>query len=271
MTHPMLPAPPVDAIVSGTVEVAVTTVMASLTIAALVFALVYWWRTGRPTVLMLFLAGGAMMLLEPFVDVVGGCWHPQDLARAFTLWQRPMPIWLCLTYFVYFGIGGGLSWIVFRRSPTPRALWLIFVSGIVGDVVLETVLLHWNTYVYYGNQPLVLLKFPMWWAAVNPLVDVVVVVALVRYQQALRGPRTLLIIPMAVGISTAVNAVVGLPSWTAINSDLGGITRDLLGVGTYAIAVVVMVLITRTRAETGGAAGLVADDQPVRGFSGVTP
>lgn len=80
-----VPVPPYEATVSDTVEASVTTVMASLSVAALVFALVYWWRTGRPTILALFFAGGAMVLLEPFVDVVGGCWHPNDLARLFTL------------------------------------------------------------------------------------------------------------------------------------------------------------------------------------------
>ena len=43
-----VPVPPYGATVSDTVETAVTTVMASLATAALVFALVYWWRTGRP-------------------------------------------------------------------------------------------------------------------------------------------------------------------------------------------------------------------------------
>jgi hypothetical protein len=245
-----VPVPPYDATVSGTVETTVTTVMASLATAALVFALVYWWRTGRPTILALFVAGGAMMLLEPFVDVVGGCWHPNDLARVFTLWDRPMPVWLCLTYFVYFGVGGGLTWMVLRRGMTPKLLWGLFISSAVGDAVMEMVLLHWNTYVYYGDQPLVLMKFPLWWAPVNSLVDVAVAVAIVRFEPALRGVRAVLIVPLAVGISAAVNTVAGWPSWTAINSDIGGIGGALLGVATFAVAAAIMWLLANLKATT---------------------
>ena len=235
-----LPVPPYNATVSDAVETTVTTVMASLATAALVFALVYWWRTGRPTILALFLAGGAMMLLEPFVDVVGGCWHPNDLARVFTLWDRPMPVWLCLTYFVYFGVGCGLSWLVLRRGMTPKLLWGLFISSAVGDAVMEMVLMHWDTYVYYGAQPLVMFKFPLWWAPVNSLVDIAVAVAIVRYEDALRGVRAVLIIPLAMAISAAVNTVAGFPSWTAINSNIGGLGGALLGVATFVVAAVIM-------------------------------
>jgi len=238
-----VPVPPYDATVSDTVETTVTTVMASLACGALVFALVYWWRTGRPTVLALFFAGGAMMLLEPFVDVVGGCWHPNDLARVFTLWDRPMPVWLCLTYFVYFGVGGGLSWIVLRRGMSSGLLWGLFISSAVGDAVMEMILMHWNTYLYYGAQPLVLLKFPLWWAPVNSLVDVAVAVAIVRYENALRGPRAVLIIPLAMAISAAINTVAGFPSWTAINSNIDGIGGALLGLATFAISAVIVRLL----------------------------
>lgn len=245
-----LPVPPYDATVSGTVETVVTTVMASLATAALVFALVYWWRTGRPTILALFVAGGAMMLLEPFVDVVGGCWHPNDLARVFTLWDRPMPVWLCLTYFVYFGVGGGLTWLVLRRGMTPKLLWGLFISSAVGDAVMEMVLMHWDTYVYYGAQPLVLLKFPLWWAPVNSLVDVAVAVAIVRYEHLLRGARAVLIIPLAMAISAAVNTVAGFPSWTAINSGIDGVGGALLGVATFAISAVIVRILADPKVTT---------------------
>jgi hypothetical protein len=257
-----LPTPPVDATVSDVVEANVITVMAGLTGVALVFAVVFWWRTKQPTVLMLILAGGSMMLLEPFVDVVGGCWHPSDLARVFTLWERPMPVWLCLTYFVFFGIGGGLTWLVVRRGATPRTLWLLFLGGLVGDVVLETVLMHWDVYRYYGNQPLVFLKFPLWWAPVNSVVDVVTAVAIVRFAAHLRGARQVLIIPLAMAISAAANTVAGLPSWTAVNSpDLGPVTRDALGLASFVVAGVIVWLLAAGATGTGPRATSAPDDR----------
>src|SRR5271155_2758138 len=130
MSYGVLPLPPLDATVSDTASTTVTIVMAAMALGALAFSLAHWRHSGRPTVLMMFLAGGAMMVLEPFVDTAGSCWHPSNLARAFTLWDRPMPIWLCLTYFFYFGVGGGLTWLLLRKASTRGVLWGIFAAGV---------------------------------------------------------------------------------------------------------------------------------------------
>jgi hypothetical protein len=249
MSLAVLPQPPLDSAVSSTVETTVTSAIAAIGVAALAFALTHWRISGRPTVLMLLLAGGAMMVLEPFVDLVGACWHPSNLTRAFTLWERPMPVWLCLTYFVYFGIGGGLSWLAVRRSASRRTIWALFFAGIAGDVVLENVLLNWHLYVYYGHQPLKLLNFPLWWAAVNSTVNVVVAVAVVRYARSLQGMLQLLIIPLAVGISLALNSIVGFASWTAINSGFDGIVLQLSGLVTFGVAVALMHLLANAMAN----------------------
>lgn len=243
MSYAVLPQPPIDSTVSSAVEATVITVMATLVVAALVFALVHWRASGPPTVLMLFLAGGAMMVLEPFVDVGGACWHPSDLARVFTLWDRPMPVWLCLTYFVYFGIGGGLSWLALRRSPTRRVIWGVFIAAILADAVMENVLMNWHLYVYYGNQPLRVLNFPLWWAPVNSLINIAVAAAVVRYERSLRGVRQLLIVPLALGISLAVNSIAGFASWTAINSSFTGVGLQLSGLVTFGVAILLVRLI----------------------------
>lgn len=240
----LVPQPPVDAVISHTVDRNVTTVMATLAAVALLFSLYYWRRTGRPTFLVLFAAGGAMMLLEPFVDTVGGCWHPANATRGFELWGRPMPLWLCLAYFVYFGIGAGLTWLALRRRNTPRAMWTLFAAGMAGDLVLEVTLLHWDTYVYYGDQPLVLWNFPLWWAPVNSLVDVAVAALIIRYEAALAGPRQLLIIPLAMAVTASVNTMAGWPSWTAVNSDLGDPARQLAGLVTFAVAGLLLRLLS---------------------------
>jgi hypothetical protein len=245
-----VPVPPVGALIDPALDHVVTTVMAVLVGVALLFSLFYWRRTGRPTFLVLFAAGGAMMLLEPFVDTVGGCWHPANAIRAFTLWGRPMPLWLCLCYFVFFGIGGGLTWLALRTRPTGRTVWGLFVFSALGDVVLEVTLLHFHTYVYYGDQPLVLLSFPLWWAPVNSLIDVAVAVLIVRYESALVGVRQLLIVPLAMATSAAMNTIAGWPSWTAVNSDLGAVGRELAGLATFAVAIVLVRAMAN--AMTGG-------------------
>jgi hypothetical protein len=232
----MSPTPPVHSVISDTVDRNVNIVMFTLAGLALVWSLISWRRSGRPTFLLLFVAGGCMMVMEPLVDVVGGCWFPSNSWRAFELWHRPMPVWLCVTYFVYFGIGGGTIWTLMRRGASTRTLWLIFVAAIAADFVLEATLMHWDTYLYYGDQPLVVAKFPFWWAAVNASIAVVVP-ALIVLAERLPGWRDVYIVPLAVSTSAAVNIVVGWPSWTAVNSDPSDVVRQLLGLATFAIAI----------------------------------
>jgi len=250
MNDSRIPAAPVDSLISDTVDRNVNIVMFALAGVALVWSLVYWRRTGRPTFLLLFLGGGAMMVLEPLVDTVGGCWFPENSWGAFELWNRPMPVWLCTTYFVYFGIGGGLTWLLMRRGASAAALWLVFVGDMAADFVLEATLLHWDTYVYYGDQPLVVAKFPLWWAAVNASIAMAVPAAIVLTERGLRGWRQLYIIPLALSVSAAVNIVVGWPSWTATNSDPSDLARQLLGLLTFAIAIAGMrILISAVAAQ----------------------
>jgi hypothetical protein len=255
MSDSLIPPAPVDSRISDTVDTNVNTVMFVLAGLALAYALIYWRRTGRPTFLLLFLAGGAMMVLEPLVDTVGACWFPENSWRAFELWNRPIPVWLCTTYFIYFGIGGGLTWLLMRRGASAATLWLVFVGDVAADFVLEATLLHWDTYVYYGDQPLVFAKFPFWWAAVNASIAMAVPAAIVLTGRWLRGWRQLYIIPLALSVSAAGNIVVGWPSWTAINSDPSDPARQLLGLLTFAIAIAAMRVLI----------GAVAARQPARG------
>lgn len=243
MNDSRIPAAPVDSMISDAVDRNVNVVMFVLAGLALACSLVYWRRTGRPTFLLLFLAGGAMMVLEPLVDTVGACWFPENAWRAFELWNRPIPVWLCVTYFVYFGIGGGLTWLLMQRGASAATLWLVFVGDVAADFVLEATLLHWDTYVYYGDQPLVLAKFPFWWAAVNASIAMAVPAAIVLGERWLRGWRQVYIVPLALSVSAAVNIVVGWPSWTAINSGPSDLARQSLGLLTFAIAIAAMKLL----------------------------
>lgn len=252
MNDSRIPSPPVDSLIGHTADRNVNIVMFTLAGLALVSSLVYWRRTGRPTLLLLFLAGGSMMVLEPIVDTVGACWFPANEWRAFVLWNRPIPVWLCVTYFVYFGIGGSAIWALMRRGASARTLWLVFAIGVAADFALEAILMQWNTHIYYGDQPLVLAKFPFWWGAVNASIAVAVPASIVVCERWLQGWRQVAIVPLALSVSAATNIVVGWPSWTAINSNPSHVVRQALGLLTYAIAIAGMrILIGAVAAREG--------------------
>jgi hypothetical protein len=246
MTAQLVPGAPVDSAIDSSTQTAVTSVMAVFAVAALVFSLVHLRRTGRPTVLLLWLSGGAMMLMEPMIDTVGACWFPaRDSWVVFTLWGRPLPAWLCLCYFFYFGVGVSVTWLLMKRGLTRTQLWVLFAGSMVGDAVMEIILLQADTYIYYGHQPLILAKFPLWWAPVNSLITMVAAALVYRFEHELVGRRLLLIIPIAVSASAAVNAVAGWPSWLVINSDLGDVATQAGGLATFALSFWCMSLVVR--------------------------
>jgi hypothetical protein len=237
----LVPAPPLGPAVSEATQRNLTIVMGAIAAVALVIALVYFARTRRPTLLLLYLSGGLLMVFEPMVDTVGACWFPRHHSWVlFTLWGRPMPIWLGLTYFFYFGIGIGAIWMLMRRGVTRMQLWALFGLAMLGDLLLETIVLHTHGYLYYGHQPLVLAEFPLWWAPVNALIAIVPAAVIYRLEGHLIGFRQWLIVPITITASAAINAAVGWPSWVMINSDLGYLPRQLGGLASFALGVWLM-------------------------------
>ena len=253
----LTPQPPLDMTVDKTAELGITIALAGIVAVALVFSFIDWFRTGRPLVVLLMVSGGAIMVFEPMVDTVGACWFPSNSWTAFTAWGRPLPVWLCLAYFFYFGIATSAIWKALRRGLTRRQIWLVFCAAMLGDLIFETVLLTMNPYVYYGYQPLLLGKFPLWWMAVNAAIPLVLAALIYRFDSYFRGWRTLLVIPLALTTSAAVNAAVGWPSWLVINTDVGWVLTQAGGLATFAAACAVVNLVA------AAVAGPHAADEPL--------
>lgn len=239
----LIPQPPFDMVIDKGYELWITGIIGLCAVVALLFSLEHWRRSGRPVVLLMLLSGGAMMVFEPLVDTVGGCWFPENSWIAYSAWGRPIPVWLCLTYFFYFGIGAGLLWIAMKRGMTGKQIWLAFAGAMLGDLVLETVLLMFDPYIYYGYQPLLLGKFPLWWAAVNGLVPFVFVALVCRLDSFFKGWRYLTIVPIALTASVSANAAAGWPSWTVINTDWGWLASQIGGLLTFVLAFWIMQVI----------------------------
>lgn len=239
----LVPQPPFELMVDKTHELWITGIIGSFALAALVFSLVQWARSGRPVVLLLFISGGLMMVFEPLVDTVGACWFADNSWIAFTGWGRPIPVWLCFSYFFYFGIGVGTLWISMKGGMSRNQLWMAYAIAIVGDLVFETILLTFDPYTYYGHQPLLLHKFPLWWGAVNGLIPIVLAAVVYSCDSVLKGWKHLAIIPLALFTSPAINAAVGWPSWTVINTDLGWVLTQAGGLLTFVLGAAVMAVV----------------------------
>lgn len=151
---------------------------------------------------------------------------------------------------MYFRFGGELTWLAIRRSPTSRTLWSLFFAGMIGDVILEVTFLQFDVHLL-RRQPLTIFKLPLWWAAPNSLIDVVVAVPIYRMEHVLVGWRQILIIPIAMAFSVILNTVSGWPSWTAVNSRPGGALSQFPGLLTFAVSFVMLWLIAKLTVDPG--------------------
>ena len=251
MQNSLIPQPPLDALVTPGVEFWVTLINGMVTVVWLGYALLEWRRTGKATFLLLVLGGAAMCTIEPFIDTVGACWFPENAPVAFNFYGRPMPYWLIFSYPNYFGVGAAVIWRMMRAGMTQGKLWKLYIGMFLTDVILEVVLLPFGAYLYYGQQPLVFMHFPVWWATINCCTPIVMAAAMTRFEAYFaNGWRQLAIIPLSLTVTMAVNAAIGWPSWLVINTPMSPIITQIGGFASLALSVWLMSMIVKGLATT---------------------
>jgi hypothetical protein len=238
--------------------------MGICTVFALIAARFAWGvyrKTGSPILLLIILGGAVTNLAEPFVDLVGACWHPEiGQITLFEHMERKMPLWLFFPYVAYFGAQAMALYHVLSTGASKRTMWLWFVIPVIADIVLEESLLSFsdNLYVYYGNQPLRFHLFPLWWAAANTIGIYISAVVLTLFTPILKGWR-LAFVPLCTLLCYAgATGIVALPAVIVINTDLPFWATQLGGVLTFAFAALVVAASTQ----------LIATDAPHRLVSG---
>lgn len=201
----------------------------------LIWALHYWRNRGSP-IGVLFLLGGALTALnEPIVDELGKCWWPADnewvLIRAFGV---AVPMFAVPVYAWFMGGQAFLSYQIYRKGVSTRGLFWMYFAGVIVNNLLEEPAMYFGLYSYYGEQPFVLSRLPLWWPCVNALMPMVMAAGVLRFEHALPGLRKLLIIPMCWMLGAATNGLVGAPTWVALHTE--GVTSLV----THAAALVTL-------------------------------
>ena len=217
-----------------------------------IYALQDWRKNKSVVPLLLIIGGAAANLSEPFVDIVAGCWHPAAGQHTlFELMGRPMPVWLFPTYIASFGVQAMVMYVAFRRGISARAMWLWYLVPVMSDIVLEVCLLNLsdNLYVYYGNQPLVLAGFPLFWAPINALGVYVPVVVLTLLSPHMKGWKLATVPLFTPLLYAAVMGLTGMPSIVVINTAAPSWMVPLGGLASTALALTVVFLCVRMLAD----------------------
>lgn len=211
---------PVGMVMPAAAQFWMTVINWSLVAIMAVVAVKFWRESGSP-IGLLFLAGGALTSLdEPIVDVLGKCWFPAIGSHSFlSAWGLTIPSYMPAVYSWYVGGQTLIAYWLFGRGITRRGVFLLYAGFAVVNIALEMPglnLVH-PMYSYFGHQPFVIARFPLWWTFVNAMMPLTVAGLAFRLAAVLTGWRQIVIVPLCWMTACATNGAIGAPVWVALN------------------------------------------------------
>lgn len=220
----------------------------------LFFALRHWQRSGSP-IGVLFMLGGALTTLnEPVVDVLGKVWFPAIGSRALiTAWGVSIPTYMLLVYAWYVGGQAFLAYRLYEKGISVKGVFRLYAALAVVNIALEMPGLQVPMYSYYGNQPLVVFKFPLWWTFTNALMPMLLAGVAFRFAPLLQGIRALLVIPLCWMVAAATNGLIAAPVWLALNSGASLEVAHLAALVSFCMGLMVCYGLSQTVASDASA------------------
>jgi hypothetical protein len=213
-------------------------ICAVLAFASLVFCLVRARRDRSALPLYLFAAGALTVFFEPYPDLLGAAVFPeQDQIGWISTFDRHIPMYIGLTYLFYWAPAWLLIVDQFRRGITRVRFWVTCGVMVVATCLIELVPLHFGLWTYYGQQPLRLGGFPLWWAFVNGhsfIASSVVLLLLLRLLPARRWFVLVPVMPAAVLATHTGGAMLGF-STVSSTSDVAVTTAGTLGAMAFTV------------------------------------
>lgn len=235
-----IPDPPLDMATPYWPNLIFSAAGIAVAIVALGYAILVAGRAHSALPLVVYLSGGiSALILEPALDVNGGCWWPRiggwDL---YTVYGTPIPAWAVAAYFWFVGGQALLIWQALERWPSGKTVWRCWLAVIGTNFLLETPGLLMGVYAYWGQQPLKTpWGLPLWWLPVNACMPLVPATIVYLLRHRLTGVRLLLAIPLVpLGAGAAEGAASG-PAWLVLNSaDVPWMLTQIAGVAVFVLA-----------------------------------
>ena len=248
----------------STAHAVIFTIVAISLAALLAGSVWHWRRSGSPTMTLLIVGGGVCCLNESLVDLLGHCYFPTHGGlMGLTLLGRTVPVWVELTYAIFFGAFPFFLSVLLERGTSRSRMWAAIGAFWIANSILEVPLLSTHLYVYYGEQPFKVARFPLEWLTINVLGAFFASVVTVRAAPYLKGRRQLLLVlvPFACYMSSWV---VSMPAFWALNSNASSAVKwAAVGVAIVlgALAIDALIRIGRAAPPPGPA----VDDEPLAG------
>ena len=172
--------------------------------------------------IMLIIGTFPAVYYEIVTDMLGLCIYPHQGQHTYIeTFGRKIPVYLMLAWLWYFPPFVWQFKKMFDAGTPAHIWWKAYLGMAVGCTLFEIVPLHYGLWHYYGEQPLVFLKMPVWWGLVNPVAIIGPAFVFHKLGARLQGPRVVLAIPL-LGMSIAgFHAAASLPVASALNTPYG--------------------------------------------------
>lgn len=183
--------------------------------------------------IMLILGTFPAVYYEVVTDMLGLCIYPHEGQHTYIeSFGRKIPIYLMLAWLWYFP---PFVWIfkkMFDAGTAASVWWKAYIGMAIGCTLFEITPLHYELWHYYGEQPLVFMKMPVWWGLVNPVAIIGPAYVFHKLGPRLQGWRILFAVPL-LGMSIAgFHAAASLPVASTLNSQYGLSVTSLGALGS---------------------------------------
>ena len=213
------PAPPPTAVMPSTAQDVFLVVMSLFALATIAFSL-YEARRRHDAVPIYLLIGAAIAILyEPLGDALVLAFYP---VRHQTGWismlGHGVPLFIEILYFWYFCPFVLVFMRLAKRGFTARGWWSLWLGTYLFCAAFEVLGLHLKTWLYYGPQPLVVLKLPLWVPFTYVSFLFAISAGVTAIVTKLERRRQWLVIPAVPLLLAASHAMTSFPGATALYS-----------------------------------------------------
>ena len=251
--HFDLPVTPDGTPMPQSAQLVVTVAMAVLVVGFIGYAMREIARSRSVTLALLLVGGAVSYFNEPIDDVLGLVWHPVvGQWTALDTFSR-VPLWGLGIYIVFFG---GMPYLILqalRRGVTRRQLWAWVGVLVVVDVAVELPVLASGIYSYYGDAPMLIGGFPVYWIVINAVGPLALAVLLLAAGDMFTGWRALYLPFLPMMFDAAGSVAVGWPIFSALNAQASAPVRWLAAALTLVIGLATLDLLIAYAARLSAA------------------
>lgn len=240
-----VPIPPVDAYYAQTATLNVSWALFVIGMIVVCFALIDALKTKSILPVAVAVSGTGCVISEAYCGVMGAVFWPTNLDNfAFTALGRQMSWYPVAAWFAFGAVSMYIYYALISRNPRTIWLWGAFALVCLADIVFEEVMLNIRgLYLYYANQPLILLtRFPWWWGPVNAGGLFLPAALAHRFNGSLRGWRSLAVLVLTPLAYQAFIGFAAMPAFIVINGDYSWVQTQAGGLLAIVLAVVATAL-----------------------------